>query len=41
MNARKDLGPQLSALSEKLGDAEGKHFWRTLDELAIPRLFRS
>ena len=40
MNARKDLGPQLSALSEKLGATEGKHFWRTLDELANTEAFQ-
>jgi MoCo/4Fe-4S cofactor protein with predicted Tat translocation signal len=40
MNARKNLGPQLSALSEKLGAAQGKHFWRTLDELANTEAFQ-
>ncbi|HUE17620.1 MAG TPA: TAT-variant-translocated molybdopterin oxidoreductase [Planctomycetaceae bacterium] len=40
MNGRKDLGPQLSALSQKLGEAQGKHYWRTLDELANTEAFQ-
>jgi molybdopterin-containing oxidoreductase family iron-sulfur binding subunit len=40
MNGRKDLGPQLSALNQKLGSAQGKQYWRTLDELADSEAFQ-
>jgi molybdopterin-containing oxidoreductase family iron-sulfur binding subunit len=40
MNGRKDLGPQLSALNQKLGTTQGKHYWRTLDELADSEAFQ-
>jgi MoCo/4Fe-4S cofactor protein with predicted Tat translocation signal len=40
MNVRKDLAPQLAALSEELGTAQGKQYWRTLDELANTEAFQ-
>src|ERR1700685_3149718 len=40
MNMRKDLGPKLDALNEKLGAPRGKQYWRTLEELADTEGFR-
>jgi molybdopterin-containing oxidoreductase family iron-sulfur binding subunit len=40
MNSRKDLGPQLQAIQERLGAARGKEYWRSLEELADSPEFR-
>jgi molybdopterin-containing oxidoreductase family iron-sulfur binding subunit len=34
MNTRKELGAELDALRERLGAAQGKRYWRCLEELA-------
>jgi molybdopterin-containing oxidoreductase family iron-sulfur binding subunit len=39
MNTRKNLAPELHALQESLGPAQGKKYWRTLDELAATEAF--
>src|SRR5262249_37419238 len=40
MNPRKDLSPRLAALQERLGDARGKTYWRSLEELADSEAFQ-
>ncbi len=40
MNPRKDLGPKLAALQERLGSSQGKSYWRSLEELAETDAFR-
>jgi MoCo/4Fe-4S cofactor protein with predicted Tat translocation signal len=40
MNVRKDLAPQLAAISEQLGTSHGRQYWRTLDELANTEAFQ-
>ncbi len=40
MNPRKDLPPKLAVLQQRLGDARGKQFWRTLEEAADTEAFQ-
>src|SRR6202023_1467523 len=40
MNHRKHLGPELEAIQDRLKDAHGKRYWRTLEELADSEAFR-
>src|SRR5262249_47592200 len=40
MNSRKDLASALAAAQEQLGDAQGKTYWRSLEELANTEAFR-
>jgi molybdopterin-containing oxidoreductase family iron-sulfur binding subunit len=40
MNHRKDLGPELEAIEERLKETHGKRYWRTLEELADSDAFR-
>jgi molybdopterin-containing oxidoreductase family iron-sulfur binding subunit len=40
MNPRKDLAPKLADLQQRLGDARGKQFWRTLEEAADTEAFQ-
>jgi MoCo/4Fe-4S cofactor protein with predicted Tat translocation signal len=40
MNHRKHLGPELEAIQDRLADAHGKRYWRTLEELADSEAFR-
>jgi molybdopterin-containing oxidoreductase family iron-sulfur binding subunit len=40
MNSRKDLAHQLAALQDGLGYVHGKHYWRTLEELADSAAFQ-
>jgi molybdopterin-containing oxidoreductase family iron-sulfur binding subunit len=40
MNHRKHLRPELEAIQERLKDAHGKRYWRTLEELADSDAFR-
>ncbi len=39
MNSRKDLSPRLAAIQERLGVAEGKRYWRSLEEVADSEAF--
>jgi molybdopterin-containing oxidoreductase family iron-sulfur binding subunit len=40
MNSRKNLGPELAALQERLDAATGKKYWRSLEELADTQAFQ-
>ncbi len=40
MNTRKDLAATLAAHQERLGAAQGKQYWRTLEELAETEAFQ-
>jgi molybdopterin-containing oxidoreductase family iron-sulfur binding subunit len=40
MNPRKDLSGALAALQERVGGAQGKKYWRTLEELADTEAFQ-
>jgi MoCo/4Fe-4S cofactor protein with predicted Tat translocation signal len=40
MNPRKNLAPEVADLWDRLDRAEGKKYWRTLDELADSETFR-
>src|SRR5579871_770320 len=40
MNSRKNLSPKLAALQKSLASAQGKVYWRTLEELADTAAFR-
>ena len=40
MNTRKNLSPELAAFQERLGTAQGKKYWRTLEELADTEAFQ-
>jgi molybdopterin-containing oxidoreductase family iron-sulfur binding subunit len=40
MNPRKDLAPELAALEERLGDTQGRRYWRSLEELAGTEAFQ-
>jgi molybdopterin-containing oxidoreductase family iron-sulfur binding subunit len=40
MNTRKDLDAKLSAIERRLGSAQGKRYWRSLEELAESEAFQ-
>jgi molybdopterin-containing oxidoreductase family iron-sulfur binding subunit len=40
MNSRKDLASELRAIQERLGAAQGKQYWRSLEELADTPAFQ-
>jgi MoCo/4Fe-4S cofactor protein with predicted Tat translocation signal len=40
MNTRKNLSQELITLQERLGNAQGKKYWRSLDELANTEAFQ-
>src|ERR1700731_3944767 len=40
MNTRKDLSADLAALQQRLGTAQGKKYWRSLEELADTPAFQ-
>ena len=40
MSCRKDLSPRLANLGESLGGAQGKKYWRSLEELSNSEAFR-
>ena len=40
MNPRKDLSPELADLQDRLDGAQGKKYWRILEELADTPAFQ-
>jgi molybdopterin-containing oxidoreductase family iron-sulfur binding subunit len=40
MNPRKDLGPELAELQQRLGASGGRRYWRTVEELADTEAFQ-
>ena len=40
MNPRKDLSPELADLWDRLEGAQGKKYWRSLEELADSEAFQ-
>jgi molybdopterin-containing oxidoreductase family iron-sulfur binding subunit len=40
MNTRKNLSPELAAVQNRLGSAQGRQYWRSLEELADTEAFQ-